>query len=398
VPDRPLTILLAAPAYWPAAAFGGPIPVMRELVRRSTERGHTVNVVTTSLLDLHRRPAARSVTQEVDGATVHYLGTPLSYRWMGLAPGLPLALRSVPRPDVVHLLGFRDPLGSAVATWARATGVPYVLEPLGMFRPRMRKVRLKEGFDRAFGRPIARGAEAVLTASEREREDVIAFGLDPRRVLVRGNGFPEAPDRLPDPLETRARLGIPPNAPTALYVGRIADGKGIELLVEAARRAPYAHVVVAGPDDRHPATERLRLAEGEPGLAGRLHVLPPTDGPPWGLYAAADAFVLASAGESFGMAAAEAAATGTAVVVSDRCGVADAFEEGEALVVPYEPERVVETVRDLLSDPALLEQLALGATEAARRNAWDVVAERQEAIYRAAAARTVATKFSMLGS
>jgi hypothetical protein len=55
-------------------------------------------------------------------------------------------------------------------------------------------------------------------------------------------------------------------------------------------------------------------------------------------------------------------------------------------------------VRDLLSYPALLEQLALGATEAARRNAWDVVAERQEAIYRAAAARTVATKFSMLGS
>jgi len=398
VPDRPLTILVAAPAYWPAAAFGGPIPVMRELVRGSTERGHRVEVVTTSLLDLHRRAAARSATDEVDGATVHYLGTPVSYRWMGFTPSLPLVLRDLPRPDVVHLLGFRDPLTSAVAAWARARGVPYVLEPLGMFRPRLRKVRLKEGFDRVVGRPIARGAEAVLTASAREREDVIAFGLDPRRVLVRGNGFPAAPDPLPDAAAARARLGIPADAPTALYVGRIADGKGIELLVEAARRTPDAHVVVAGPDDRHAATERLRLAEREPGLAGRLHVLPPTDGPPWELYAAADAFVLASAGESFGMAAAEAAAAGTPVVVSDRCGVADAFDEGEALVVPYEPELVVEAVRDLLSDPALREQLATGAAEAARRNAWDVVSERQEAIYRAAAARTVATKLSMLGS
>src|SRR6185503_8717858 len=328
---------------------------------------------------------------DVDGARVHYLGTPLAYRWMGVAPSLPLELRRLGRPDVVHLYGFRDPVTTGTALWCRARGIPYVLEPLGMFRPRLRKVRLKEGFDRGLGRPLAARAEAVVTASEREREDVIEFGLDPERVVVRGNGFPQAPAGL-NGSAVRARLVVPGGAPLALYVGRIADGKGIEHLVEAARRAPDAHVVIAGPDDRHAATERLRLAEREPGLAGRLHVLPPSDGPPWELYAAADAFVLASSGESFGMAAAEAAAAGAAVVVSDRCGVADAFDEGEALVVPYEPELVVEAVRDLLSDPALREQLATGAAEAARRNAWDVVSERQEGIYRAAAARTVATK------
>ena len=398
MPDRPLSILVAAPAYWPAAAFGGPIPVMRELVRRLVERGHRVDVVTTTLVDLHRRPAARSSTAVVDGATVHYVGTPLAYRWMGIPPTLPLALGRLPKPDVAHVFGFRDPVSTGTALWCRARGIPYVLEPLGMFRPRLRKLRLKEAFDRGLGRPVARGAEAVLTASARERDDVLASGLDPARVLVRGNGFPDPPSPPPDGAAARAALGIPGDAPTALYVGRIADGKGIELLVEAARRTPDAHVVVVGPDDRHAATERLRLARAEPGLAARLHVLPPTDGPPWHLYAAADVLVLASAGESFGMAAAEAAASGTPVVVSDRCGVADRFEEGEALVVPYEPEPVVEQVRDLLADPALREQLATGAAEAARRNTWSAVADRQEAIYRAAAARTVSTKLSMLGS
>jgi glycosyltransferase involved in cell wall biosynthesis len=397
VAERPLSVLWAAPAYWPATAFGGPIPVMRELARRLTERGHRLNVVTTSILDLHRRSAFRSRADDVDGARVHYLGTPLAYRWMGVAPSLPLVLQRLPRPDVVHLFGFRDPVTTGTALWCRAHGIPYVLEPLGMFRPRLRKVRLKEGFDRGLGRPLAARAEAVVTASARERDDVIDFRTDPERVVVRGNGFPEAPADL-DGAGARARLGVPADAPLALYVGRIADGKGIEHLVEAARRAPDAHVVIAGPDDRHRATARLREAEGEPGLSGRLHVLPPTDGPPWELYAAADAFVLASAGESFGMAAAEAAAAGAAVVVSDRCGVAGSFEEGEALVVPYEPEAVVAGVRDVLTDTGLRARLQHGAITAARRNAWERVADRQEEIYRAAAARTAATKFSMLGS
>ena len=394
--ERPLSILLAAPAYWPAVAFGGPIPVARELVRRSVDRGHQVRVVTTTLVDLQRRPSPRSSRAVVDGAEVHYLGTPLAYRWMGFPPSLPLALARLPRPDVVHVMGFRDPLSTATALWCRVHGIPYVLEPLGMFRPRLRKVALKRAFDAAVGRPVARAAEAVIAASRRERDDIVACGVPAGRVLVRGNGFPELDAVGSD--DVRSRLGIPADAPIALYVGRIADGKGIEELVEAARRSAALHVVVVGSDDRHAASARLRAAVTEPGTAGRLHVLPPTPGPPVDLYRAADMLVRASAGESFGMVAAEAAAVGTAVVVSDRCGVAEAFREGEALVVPYERAAIVSAVERVATDPQLRSRLAAGALEAARRGSWERVSERQDAIYRAAAARTVATKFSMLGS
>src|SRR5918994_2790311 len=144
---------------------------MRELARRLTGGGHRLDVVTTSILDLHRRPAFRSRIDDVDGARVHYLGTPLAYRWMGVAPSLPLELRRLPRPDVVHLYGFRDPLTTATALWCRARGIPYVLEPLGMFRPRLRKVRLKRALDAALGRPVAESAAAVIAASAGERDD-----------------------------------------------------------------------------------------------------------------------------------------------------------------------------------------------------------------------------------
>ena len=119
-----------------------------------------------------------------------------------------------------------------------------------------------------------------------------------------------------------------------------------------------------------------------------------TDEPPRALYPQADVFVLASAGESFGMVAAEAAAAGTPVVLSDRCGVAGFFEDGEALIVPYERRAVVDAIRRVLSDETLRASLARGGPEAARRTSWDSVTDVQEEIYREIASRTAAAKAS----
>src|SRR6266508_1715323 len=86
VSDRPLRILFAAPAWSPSRAFGGPVVAANELVRRLVARGHDVDVLTTTILDLDRRPAARSSAGIVEGANVRYLATPLRYRWMGITP------------------------------------------------------------------------------------------------------------------------------------------------------------------------------------------------------------------------------------------------------------------------------------------------------------------------
>ena len=66
---------------------------------------------------------------------------------------------------------------------------------------------------------------------------------------------------------------------------------------------------------------------------------------PLDLYADADVFVLPSAGESFGMVAAEAAAAGTAVVVTDQCGIAEWLSPDGALVVPYNVDAICGAVR-----------------------------------------------------
>lgn len=395
--DRRLRILFAAPVWAPSRAFGGPVVAAGELVRRLVERGHTVEVVTTTITDLEARPALRSTLGRVDGAAVRYLGTPLRYRWMGVTPTLPLALARSHRPDVAHVFGFRDPVTTGVAMWCRLAHVPYVFEPLGMFEPRLRKVLLKRILDATLYRGVARGAAAVVVASERERDAVVAYGVPAEKVRVRGNGFP-APVDGPEKGGLRERLGIPDGAPLILYVGRVAAGKGIEHLLDAARSLPEAHIVISGPDDRHGTSAVVQEAQRHPETTGRVHTLPLTDSSPHELYPQADVFVLASAGESFGMVAAEAASAGTPVVVSDRCGIAGFFEDGEALVVPYERTAVVAAVRRVLSDSALRDQLARGGVAAALRTSWDRVTDIQEEIYRDVASRTAARKLSTDGS
>jgi glycosyltransferase involved in cell wall biosynthesis len=389
--ESTLRILFAAPVWWPSRTFGGPVTAARELVRRLVERGHTVDVVTSTIVGLGARPRARSGVEIVDGATVHYLATPLRYRWMGITPTLPLTLSRLPRPDVVHVFGFRDPVTTGTATWARLRRVPYVFEPLGMFAPRVRKLRLKRVLDRSLYRGVAAGAELVVAVSPRERDDVVAAGIAPKRVVVRGNGFPDPPPAATE-TDVRSRLGVPDDARVILYVGRIAAGKGLEHLVAAARELRDAYILVVGPDDRHGAASMLTGVD-------RLGVLPPTETPPFDLYRAADVFVLPSDGESFGMAAAEAAAVGTPVVVTDRCGIASFFREDEALVVPPSTPRIVDAIRRTLDDGSLHERLARGGLDAAARMSWEHVADRQEQIYRdALASHTAATKPSALAS
>jgi glycosyltransferase involved in cell wall biosynthesis len=380
VDDRPLHILFAAPAYWPATAFGGPISASRALNEGLAARGHHVDVVTTTLLDLKGKRTFRDRSFDVNGVHIHALATPLRYRWMGITPTLPLWLRRQTRPDVVHVFGFRDVVTTVVGRWSRHRSVPYVFEPLGMFEPRVRKVRVKRLFDSTVAAGIAGSASAIVVTSDREGRSVSDTGIASDLIHVRGNGFPEVAQTALRPGRLRRLLGLL-HEPIVLSVGRIAAGKGVELLLDVVAEVPEAHLVFAGPDDGHGVRRAIDEAGRSGATAGRVHYLGPVDDP-MQLYPDADVFVLASEGESFGMVAAEAAAAGTPIVVTDRCGISEVLGPQGALVVGHDRASILEAVRRILADPALATRLGACGRTIAAANAWPLIVERQEQIYR----------------
>ena len=379
---RSLRVLMSVPAYWPAHSFGGPIEVMRRLAEGLTARGHSLEVFTSSLTSLDGRGAVRSRVELVDGVPVHYLATPFHFRWMGITPTLPLHLERVPRPDVVHVFGFRDPIGTGVAAWCRARRIPYVFEFLGLVTPRERKVHLKRVLDATVCRGVMPKAAAVVAASNVQRQEYLAAGVPGDHIVVRPHGFPEPFEAAPTG-RLHERLGVEAGTPVVLSVGRIAHGKGLELLVRAAVDLPGTHFAFVGPDGGHGVLEELLTLRARLGVSERVHFLGILPRPElFSLFAEADAFVLPSSYESFGMVAAEAAAAGAPIVVTDRCGVAELFAERGALVVPYEGTAVRTALARLLDDPALRALLGEEAKSVARGWSWPRILDIQEDLYR----------------
>lgn len=127
----------------------------------------------------------------------------------------------------------------------------------------------------------------------------------------------------------RKKFGL--NGKVVLSLGRLARNKGYDLLIRAFRevlaREPEAHLYLAIGGERLDASERAILDECralvvEQGLEPRVHFagfVPEAELAD--LYRAADAFVLSSRYEPFGMTAVEAMACGTPTVVTTHGGL-----------------------------------------------------------------------------
>lgn len=107
-----------------------------------------------------------------------------------------------------------------------------------------------------------------------------------------------------------------------LYLGRLHEKKGIDVLISSFARvmrdAPEICLAIAGPDasSMRPALEQLA---GREGAARRIHWLGELRGDlKWGALRSADAFVLSSHMENFGIAVVEALACATPVLISNR--------------------------------------------------------------------------------
>jgi glycosyltransferase involved in cell wall biosynthesis len=166
-----------------------------------------------------------------------------------------------------------------------------------------------------------------------------------------------------------------------LFLGRIHVKKGCDLLIEAfaesARHDANLHLVMAGPDQTGWQTElqqrctALGIAERVtwPGMVGGALK--------WGALRAADAFILPSHQENFGIAVAEAMACGVPVLISDKVNIwREIAEDGAGAVAPD----TLEGTRGLVEK--------WRATSAADMAGWRLIArtsfERRFAISRAA--------------
>jgi glycosyltransferase involved in cell wall biosynthesis len=374
-------IVLVTSAYPPFVRFGGQPGHAAGLARELSRRGHRVEVLTANH-DLGRPGFLR-----IDGGVrAHYLRAIARYRSAGTVnpAAVTTASRLVGRSDVIHLFGMYDLLGPAAALAAHRARVPYLVEPMGMFRPIVRSLHKKRLYHRLIGGRLVAGAAGVVATSQLERDDLLRSGIRGRRIFVRPNGIDlDAFDDLPGRGLLRARYGIAPDAPLILFLGRLTPvkrpGLVIDALVMQADLSAWALFVGPDEDGMRGALER-RAAER--GVSERVVFT----GPMYEqdkLKALVDADVLAlpSMSENFGNVVLEALACGLPVVLSDRCGIAPEISGRAGYVIRPEAAPLAEALARVLGDPAMRGRVAKVGPAIARRYSWEKVAVNMQDIY-----------------
>ncbi len=257
------------------------------------------------------------------------------------------------------------------------------------------------------------GAQAVIAVSAGMRVDILRSypDIDPDRVHVVHNGIDTSGwvrDTSPDAADAVRALGVDPDRPLVVFVGRITRQKGLPYLLRAVELLPSSTQVVlcAGAPDTPEIMAEVsdgvrRLQTRREGIVWIDRVLPRAE--LCRLLSHATAFVCPSVYEPLGIVNLEAMACGAAVVGTATGGIPEVVVPGETgwLVpidqvddgtgTPVDPERYVRdlaaALTDAVSDPDRARRYGeAGLVRAREHFSWEQIAAQTLAVYRSAGA------------
>ncbi len=275
---------------------------------------------------------------------------------------------------------------------------PYFVFPHGMLDPWFRKAKpvkhwVKQASWLPFEGRLLAGAQAVLFTSEEERRrahgqfighryraEVVPYGA----ADVGGNPDQQAAAfaRSCPELDDRSYL---------LFLSRIHPKKGCDLLLRAFAAEVSAsdelQLVMAGPDSAGWGGDLKREAE-RLGIAARVHWPGMLEGDAkWGAFRGAEAFVLPSHQENFGIAVAEALACGAPVLITDKVNIWREVEAaGAGLVAPDDQPGVTALLHRWLAMPSADREALRPRARAAFEARFDVSQAANALVDRIAAA------------
>lgn len=381
--------------------WGGTETVILETSVRLRERGHETSIVCPNAL-------ASSNEEEMRGVSIRRY--PYFYPYLGLGSearrqldkkggsmfsfSLMRALRRMPSLDLVHLHTMKR-VGGIVRHVCRRRRIPYVVslhgglfdvpaqEAASFTAPTRGTLEWGKLLGWWVGsRRVLDDAAAVICVGKEEAERVRARYPD-QRVVRLPNGVDQTRFESGDGGRFRRERGIPAGSRVLLAVGRIDPQKNqrfaVRLLREVLEQDPATRLVLIGPVTDAAYERRVRAEVRELGVDDRVDLVAGVD--PFGqeivdAYHAADAFLLPSIHEPFGIVILEAWSAGVPVIASRVGGVPSFVDDGVdgLLCPPNDIGAFLGAWRRLSDEVALRDSMvSAGRAKVAREYDWRTV-------------------------
>lgn len=327
--------------------------------------------------------------EALDSQATDYLQLPPSIRPVVLQSGMPGILwensrlrRAAATSDVLFCPAYTAPVGyrgrSVVATHS-----------VNEVDPGAHSWRYRQTYGRLYGHS-ARRADKVIVPSETTKRDVVrVLGVAPGRIVV----IPQGTDDCFVPMDDAAALRavrerfFGEDRPYVLWVGKCSVRRNIPLLLQAFAKArrdyrlPHG-LVLFGPNVADlPLTELCQdlgiadaVVQDDGKVIDHRELVP--------IYNGADVFVHPSLYEGWSMTAVEALACGTAVIASNRGGLADAIDGHGLMLDDLSVEQLAGAIGQVLTDDGLRRDLERLAAERGRTLRWRDTASQTLAVLR----------------
>ena len=383
-------ILHVTPYYSPAYAFGGVVRAVEGMANSLVARGHQVTILTTDALDQQSRYVGAN-DEIIDGVRVMRRPN-VSHHLRGkLNLSTPRSMKKtaeaiMPDVDVVHVHEFRTVENLLVTPIAHSLNKPIVLSPHGTLNLSTGRSRLKVGWDKLLSPGIALRIDHVIALAQPELEDVQTlwqnFGRRqiPTKFSIIPNGiYLEDFQKLPPTDDFRAKCGLD-DAPTVLFMGRLHERKGVDVLVQAFKQADIeqSRLLIVGPDEG--MLDRIQsLADGDK----RIVITGYLDGDQrLQALSASDVFALPAVGEGLSMSVLEAMGAGLPVILSPGCNMPEVQSQGAGYVVDRSLSAIADKLRLLLTKADLRQEMGRVSRQLiAEKYTWDKVALQLENVY-----------------
>jgi D-inositol-3-phosphate glycosyltransferase len=276
--------------------------------------------------------------------------------------------------ELIHANFFMSAL--AASKLKQLLGIPYVVtfHALGHVRRIHQQDADKFPKERLLiEEQIVRDADRIVAECLQDKDDLINYyQADPKKISIFPCGFNPREFEPIDKITARTVLGLKPDAPIILQLGRMVPRKGIDNVIEslAHLNTQKVQLLIVGGEtdivenndsDEIKRLKRIAIKQGvlpQITFAGRKNrnVLKY-------YYAAADLFITTPWYEPFGITPLEAMACGTPVIGANVGGIKYSVADGKTgfLVPPKNPKALAEKIDFALNDKAMLKTLQKNA-------------------------------------
>lgn len=372
--------------------YGGPSQMVRGLSAALAKQGVDVTILTTnSNGDRGQPPLDVPLNQPVEeeGYQVRYFPCSPFRRYKFSLDLLNWLKQHASEFDVAHIHALYSPVSTASATICRSQKLPYILRPLGTLDPAdlQKKKQIKKIYTTLLERPNIAGSAAIHFTSQEEANISERFRVKTTDLVIPlGVTLPEIQE---DPEQLLATSGINLQHPIVLFMSRIEPKKGLNILIPALEKVLEKQInfqfILAGSNPQDPEYEaKIKQQIQQSPIAEKTIITGFVTGKvKTALLKVADLFVLPSYYENFGIAVAEAMATGTPVVISKGIYIWEDVEQAQAgWVGNNDIDDMANLIETALQNQPERQRRGLNAQNyALQYYSWDAIAQQMIQAY-----------------